>query len=210
MLCLSLPRFLHVNDFVQMKRLILFLIPCIIGVSCNGKTQEQNVQVFQTDVIPAVLPHGSIVYVDIDSLVTNYLMTIDLAGELEEKGRRLETDLTSRERRFQENVRDFENRATRGLETRARLAEMEQQLAIEQQNLMRLSDNYRMEMAEEHAVMQRQILQAIMDFLKEYNRDKGYKLILANSFGGNVLYADPSLNITASVLEGLNAEYRRR
>jgi len=193
-----------------MKRLILFLIPCIIGVSCNGKTQEQNVQVFQTDVIPAVLPHGSIVYVDIDSLVANYLMTIDLAGELEEKGRRLETDLTSRERRFQENVRDFENRATRGLETRARLAEMEQQLAIEQQNLMRLSDNYRMEMAEEHAVMQRQILQAIMDFLKEYNRDKGYKLILANSFGGNVLYADPSLNITASVLEGLNAEYRRR
>ena len=197
-----------------MKRLI---IPCVVGacllISCNGKkAQEQQEQTDSTvshqNIIPSILPHGSIVYVEIDSLMENYLMTIDLMGEFEEKANRLQTDLANRERRFQDNVRDFQNRAERRLETMTRLQEMEQQLSNERDNLMRLSESYQMEMAEEQGVMQRQIIQAIQDFLNEYNHDKRYQFILANSFGGNILYADPSLNITAPVLEGLNAKYR--
>ena len=156
----------------------------------------------------ATIAEGSIVYVELDSLTSNYLMTADLLGELEEKMNRLEADLNNRRRVFQSNINDFRNRAERGLETRARLAEIEQSLMNEEQNLAQLVERYQMEMAEEQAVMQRQILQSIMDYLHEYNQDKGYKYILGNAFDAKILYADPSLNITAPVLEGINAKYR--
>ena len=195
-----------------MKILNLFLIPCVIGVclliSCNSqKAPEQTTNATVSQTIPSV-PDGSIVYVELDSLTANYLMTKDLSAELEEKMTKLDADLTNRQKRFETNVADFRNKAEKGLETRAKLAEIEQQLSVEQQNLYQLAENYRMEMAEEQAVMQRKILQAIMDFLKEYNKEKGYRYILGNAFDAKILYADPALDITASVLDGINAKYK--
>jgi len=200
-----------------MKKLNLFFIPCAISalflISCNNQNkpgqdgQSETVDSQTTANIPSVA-NGSIVYVSLDSLMQNYQMTIDLTGELEEKMKKLDAELTNRQKKFQANVTDFENKYQKGLETRAKLAEMQEQLGIEQQNLMQLSETYRMEMAEEQAVMQRKIVQSIMDYLKEYNKDKRYQYILGNTFDAKILYADPSLDITASVLVGINAKYK--
>ena len=197
-----------------MKKLNLFLIPVIIGVclliSCNSqKAPEQTVaNVSQPTGFIASIPEGSIVYVELDSLTANYQMTKDLSAELEEKMTKLDADLTNRQKRFETNVADFRNKAEKGLETQRRLAEIEQQLQNELQNLNQLGEQYRMEMAEEQSVMQRKILQSIMDFLKEYQKDKGYSYILGNAFDAKILFADPALNITAPVLDGINAKYR--
>ena len=191
-----------------MKKFFLFIIPVLL-FSCNRpQTGQETTETFAVTGSVSSIPEGSIVYVELDTLTANYLMTIDLAAEFEAKMNRYEADLGNRQRTFQNNVRDFENRATRGLETRARLAEIEQSLNIEQQNLMQLSENYRMEMAEEQAVMQRRILHAIMEYLKEYNKDKKHNYILGNAFDAKILYANPAFDITAEVLEGLNAKYR--
>ena len=200
-----------------MKKLNLFLIPCAIGalflVSCNSQktpaqeAQSETVAPLTNAFIPSVAD-GSIVYVELDSLTQNYLMTKDLTAELEEKMKKLDADLTNRQRKFQTSVNDFQNKLQKGLETRAKLAEMEQQLGVENENLLRLGEQYRMEIAEEQAVMQRKIIQAIMDYLREYNKEKGYKYILGNAFDAKILYADPSLDITASVLQGINVKYR--
>ena len=197
-----------------MKKHIFFIIPCAIGVclliSCkNQKAPEQAEQTgtVVSQNIPSVTD-GSIVYVELDSLTANYQMTIDLSAELEEKMKKMDAELQNREKLFQASVRDFENKFSKGLETRARLEEIRENLAREEQNIMQLLERYRMEMAEEQMVMQRKILQAIMDYLKEYNKEKGYRYILGNAFDAKILYADPALNITASVLEGINAKYK--
>ena len=200
-----------------MKKLILFLIPGVIGVvllmSCNGQKtpgqeeQQSDANVSQTTALPSAAD-GSIVYVNLDSLTQNYLMTKDLTAELEEKMKKLDAELTNKQKIFQSNVTDFQNKAQKGLETRAKLEEMSQQLRVDEQNLMQLSESYRMQLAEEQAVMQRKIVQAIMDYLKEYNKDKRYKYILGDTFDAKILYADPSLDITVSVLEGINAKYK--
>ena len=199
-----------------MKKPVLFLVYAVISVfffiSCNNKKaptqEEQNSGVVSPLTVTPFAADGSIVYVNIDSLTQNYLMTQDLAAELQEKANKLEAELTNRGKRFEANVADFQNKYNKGLETRAKLAEMEQQLSTEQQNLAQLTDNYRMQMAEEQAVMQRKIIQAIMDYLKEYNSDRRYKYILGDTFDAKILYADPSLDITASVLDGINAKYK--
>ena len=189
---------------------LYFIIGAGLLVSCNNQQTPKQGDEFASSELSQIRSavEGSIVHVDIDFLTENFLMTQDLTAQLEEKVNRFETDFTNRQRRFQQSVSDWENRATRGLETQRRLGEMREQLALDEQRLMQFFENSRMELAEEQGVMQRQILQAIMDFLEEYNKEKGYKYILGNAFGSNILFADPSLNITAEVLEGLNAKYR--
>ena len=63
-------------------------------------------------------------------------------------------------------------------------------------------------LAEEEQVMNRQVLNSIMDYLKEYNKDHGYHYVLSNAFGGPLLYSNETLNITQDVLSGLNETYQ--
>ncbi|MDR1865500.1 MAG: OmpH family outer membrane protein [Bacteroidales bacterium] len=166
----------------------------------------------ETELVPDGEVHapvnGEIVYVKIDSLMQNYQMYKDLAEELREKSQKLDAELSNKQKKFQQDVTDFQNKAQKGLETRAKLAEMEQQLATDQQNLLQLRDNYAMQLQEEEQVMNRKSLQSIMDYLVEYNKDKGYQYIFGSSFGSNVLYSASSLDITTSVIDGINAQYR--
>ena len=64
-----------------------------------------------------------------------------------------------------------------------------------------------MQLAEEEQVKLRLIHNSIIEYLKEYNADKGYHLILSNTFGGPLLYGNPANDITKEVLEGLNKKY---
>ena len=47
---------------------------------------------------------------------------------------------------------------------------------------------------------------AVHNYLKTYNKDKKYVMILAKS-GDNILYADDACNITSDVLQGMNKAY---
>ncbi len=48
---------------------------------------------------------------------------------------------------------------------------------------------------------------SLQSFLKDYNKEMGYSMIVSKQ-GDNVLYADPSLNLTKAVIEGMNKRYK--
>jgi outer membrane protein len=64
-----------------------------------------------------------------------------------------------------------------------------------------------MQLAEEEQVRNRRLINKIMVYLEEYNTDYNYQFIFSNSFGDNVLFANNKLDITKSVLTGLNEQY---
>ena len=51
------------------------------------------------------------------------------------------------------------------------------------------------------------IRDSINSFLKIYNQNKGYDLIISNTGFDNLLYANPAYNITQEIIDGLNARY---
>ena len=63
------------------------------------------------------------------------------------------------------------------------------------------------EINEEQMVMMNQLGDAIQTYLTKYQAEKGYAMILTNSGGAPVIAADASLDITETVLAGLNEEY---
>ena len=57
--------------------------------------------------------------------------------------------------------------------------------------------------------MNRQVINAIMEYLKENSSQLNYKYVLGTSFGGNILYANDSLDITRNIIKGLNEKYQQ-
>ncbi len=148
-----------------------------------------------------------IAYISMDSLVSGYNRYKDLSAEFETKATRIQTDLEARARRLQNEMVDFEEKATKGLETRARLAELQTQIQTRGEQFDNDRQNRLNELAEEEQVMTNQVYHAITQYIAKFNADYRYKMILASSGGSPVLHAEPALNITAEVLKGLNEEY---
>ena len=150
-----------------------------------------------------------IVYINIDTLLNNYDYFVDLQAQFSDRQAELEAQMNARTREYETTALDFQNKVQKGLVTRREAAELEQQLLAEQQNLYALRDELTMQLAEEEQVSNRKLIDNIMEFLKVYNQDKGYQFIFSNSFGDNVLFANESLDITYSVLVGINEQYRQ-
>ena len=149
----------------------------------------------------------TIVYVNIDTLLNHYAYFQDMQDEFQDKQSELEAELNQRSRQYETSARDYQNKVQKGLVTRREAAEIEQQLMQEQQRLLQLRDDLTMQLAEEEQVRNRRLINSIMEYLEVYNQDHHYQFIFSNSFGDNLLYANNMLDITWSVLPGLNDQY---
>jgi outer membrane protein len=149
----------------------------------------------------------SIAYVHSEKLMAQYELAIKMRGEFEQEQRRLESDLSRRQRQFQTEVGQFQKDLSTG-EVPMDLAQMkEQELMQKQQELYQLSETYRERLAEKEFEMNLELLEKISDFLERYNRDSRYDFIFSYSLGGNMLYAEATHDITDVVLQRLNAEF---
>lgn len=146
-------------------------------------------------------------WVNVDTVLNTYDMYFDMRKELEVNSRKLEAELNAKSRTFEKEAMDFQDKVQKGLVTRSEAQQLQATLANKEQELYRLRDEMRMQLAEEEQVKLRKIQNSITEFLKEYNEDKGYHIILSSTFGGPLLYGHPSLDITADVVKGLNAKY---
>jgi outer membrane protein len=151
----------------------------------------------------------AIAYVNIDTLVRSYDLFVDKNEELTQKRNESEAELQIQSNSFEKEVRDFQNDASKGLITRTKAQQLQQELAQKEQQLYAMRDNLARQLSEEEQVMYRQVLSEVMDYLEEYNKSYNYKYIFSNSFGGQLLYTDKSLNITSDVLVGLNDAYKK-
>ena len=150
---------------------------------------------------------ASVAYFNIDSLISKYDMYTDLRSAYEEKAKKADAELTSKGRALERGVRDYQEKVQNGLVTRAQAQGLEENLNRQQQAFVQHRDQVMGEMAEEEQVLLNQIHFSITEYLKEFNKDYRYSVILSTSTGGPIYNADPKLDITTVLLEGLNKKY---
>jgi outer membrane protein len=149
-----------------------------------------------------------IAYVNIDTVILKFDMFLDRREEILAKQKNAEAELTNKGSQYEKGVKDYQEKVNKGLVTRATAAEMEQTLVKQQQELVNLRDKLQSSLMEEEQVMNRQVLEYITRFLEDNKSDYNYTYIFGRSFGGNLLYANNSLDITKKVLEGINKKYQ--
>lgn len=201
----------HILGALSMCAVVAF------AVSCNQTKTAENAEAPAAEAAEACAPKGAIVYIDMTRLMAEYDMANDLRAVVETKVSEIQAEITRRENNLANAVTKYQEKAQKGLMTRT-VAEVEaeklQKQEIEFNNYANQKNN---EINEELMVMNNQINDAIVTFVKKYNEEKQYAMILISqgdvegdgvvTLASPVLTADPSLDITDAVLAGLNEEY---
>ncbi len=146
------------------------------------------------------------VYVQVDSLLTNYDFFKDTKKALENKQFQLENELNTKGRSLQNEVAFFQQKAQTMTPDQARSTEA--QLMKKQQDLVAYRDQAMAGLQQEEAGKNEELYKQIRAYIEKYNKENNYEYVLGYSLGGGILFADKSLDVTQKIIEGLNKTYK--
>ena len=185
--------------------LIAVIVLYILHFSGNSKsTSNQSGTV-------TVNADAKIVYINMDTLLNNYTQSRELNEAFLKKLEANRTELNIKVKNFDREAAEFRNKVeNNGFMTRERAEQAQMDLMIKQQNLQKLQQEMTENAQREQMEINRKLYDAITNFLTEYNKAKGFQLILSTTLGGNVLFAQEGFDITNEVVGQLNEQYAKK
>ena len=185
-----------------MKNLIMGLaaLSCIMMFAqCANKGGQETA----TNDASGALSDMKVAFVEIDTLLAKYNFCIDLNEAMVKKSENVRLQLNQKAQDLQKQQQEFQTKYQNNAFLSAERAQQEyNRINKLSEDLQTLSDKLQSELAAESE-------KNIKNFLKEYNKTKGFTLIISNTGMDNLLYADDAMNITQEVLDGLNARYSK-
>lgn len=186
---------------------------CFFGagiISCKTPSNpEVSPQKTEVASIPKVVNNAKklrvIAMVNSDSILSQYEYALYLRNQLGESTMKFEGTLRQMESKLRVDMEKLQRDAPN-------LSQFEGQnrqnkLIRAQENLQIKQEEYTRKLMEIEQGYNREIHNAINEFLDRYCIDKPYEMVLSNSDLGIIRWADKDLDITEDVLKGLNEEY---
>ncbi len=181
----------------------------VIGLfsQCDGNKTETN-STNNASTGTAGTATMKIAYVDVDTLLSKYDFWNDLNEMMMRKEENARATLNERAKSFDAEAKEFQRKLENNAFTRERAEQEQARLQKKQMELQELQNRLANELQQENQKNSLQLRDSINSFLKIYNKDKGYSLIISNTSFDNLLYADPAYNITQEIIDGLNKRYK--
>jgi outer membrane protein len=173
--------------------------------SCNNASSKMDEQPVAGDTSSAGM---KIAYVEVDSLMTQYDFAKDYSVTLQKKSNNARNTLTQKGNALQAAVNNFQQKLNNnGFTSREQAASQQAAIERQQRDLQDLQARLENELASETAKFNEALRDSLQNFLKAYNKDKQYDLILSKA-GDNILMANKKFDITNDVINGLNKRYK--
>ena len=162
-----------------------------------------------------------IAVINTDSILKNYTLAVEASDKLmsryEESTVKLDTKAKSLQKEaetFQREVLDFQRKVEanaflsreRAESEQARLQKKEQQLMAKQQDLENLRQKLSADFMAEQTALTQQLQDSVQAYLREFNADGHYHLVLNDAVLMNKV---AGYDITNEVIEALNARYTK-
>ncbi len=186
---------------------IAVVVLFILHFSSNKSTESGSMGVNETgDTLQAnANKSDDIAYIYVDSLLSGYKYYSVLEDKLRDKKSSLEASLNRKRKAFEDDYIKYMEKAQRGsFLSQERAREEEQRLAKDQENLMLYEQDINRELMEESQGLEAQLLDTVVNYLKEFNADKRYRYILN---AGSCLYLNEGSDVTKVVITELNNRY---
>jgi len=146
-----------------------------------------------------------IAYINIDSLLLNYQFAKDANESLIKKQEDSRLTINTKARQLQAEMGEFQKKLENNAFLSRERAEQEQlRLQKKQQELQEMDGKLSQQLMQVQQKMSEELRDTINKFMKEYNKDKKYEMIISNTSSDNVLYAAEGYDITSEVTKMLN------
>jgi outer membrane protein len=149
----------------------------------------------------------SVAFVNNDSILSNYDLVKKMRADLEAKGRRLEGEVAAKQKAFEKDAAYFQEQVKKKAISDQSAQEIYGQLQQNQQSIYQLRDRYAAELQQSEMDMNVALIDSVMNFLKRYNDKYKFDYILGFTKGGNILFANDTLDVTQDVIKELNSAY---
>lgn len=148
---------------------------------------------------------SELVYVDVNKLIEGYKRTKVVRGEFEAKAKTLKANVDSLVVGWQNELKQYEKERSKYSKKELKLKQ--ELLGNKQQQINNYQQAIQQQIKEEDQKSTQTVINDINDYIKEYGKKEGYRIIFGASGSGNIMYAEESSDLTEKVLEGLNAEF---
>ncbi len=158
----------------------------------------------------AVKGECRIAYFEMDSINNSFAMVKDVRAELGREEEKMNNELAGMQKRYNDKFTQFQSQVKAGMSAEEsdkinrEVVQMQQNFASAKQEMGQRMQNMTMTRMQD-------VKTKVEDYLKDYNKAKGYSYILAYETGTSfVFYRDSAFDITADLLKGLNAGYKQK
>jgi outer membrane protein len=152
----------------------------------------------------------SVAFVNNDSILSNYDLVKKMRADLEAKGKRLEGEVAAKQQAFEKDAAYFQEQVKKKAISDQSAQEIYGQLQQNQQGIAQLRDRYAAELQQSEMDMNIALIDSVMNFLKRYNDKYKFDYILGFTKGGNILFANDTLDVTKDVIKELNIAYQEK
>ena len=148
-----------------------------------------------------------IAYFDIDSLQEKYEYFKDASGEIRAKESSVTSQLNALQDSYQKRVKELQEKSPTMTQAEGEAAQRE--YAQMQQKYQQRQVSLEQDLKKHQIELMTTVRNKIENYLKEYNKQKGYAFILSYEPGFMLYYKDSVYDITDDVITGLNSEYQQ-
>ena len=154
--------------------------------------------------------NGEILYVDLDSISEHYELMKILTADIEQEIQRQTAIFDNKEKTFQKKYNQFQQNYQAGILTEIQIQNAQQQLQEEYQSIMAERERVLTDLDNRQATALAQVMDSLSVVSAKVNAERyGASYVLGYKAGTQILYGDPTKNITDEVLEELNKHYKK-
>ena len=148
-----------------------------------------------------------IAYFDIDSLQEKYQYFKDVSGQMKQKEANLTSQMDALQNTYQKRLKELQEKGPTMTQSEGEAAQRE--VAQMQQKFQQRQMSMEQDLKKHQVDLMTDVRNKIENYLKEYNREKGYAFILSYEPGFMLYYKDSVYDITDDVITGLNEQYKK-
>lgn len=146
------------------------------------------------------------VYVDVNKLLDGYERTAIVKADFEKKATAMRANVDSLISNWQEELKDYEKE--RSSMSKKEIELKKELLANRQQQINSYQKAIQKQLQEEDQKATQTVINDINDFVKEYGKREGHRIILGATGSGTIMYAAEGADLTDKILKELNASFK--
>jgi len=191
----------------KMKFYAIAAFAALALAACNNANPRMDEKPQRPEEGP--MPGMKIAYVEVDSIMTQYQYCKEYSILLEKKSNNARNTINQKGKQLEAAAANFQRKLqNNGFTSREQAEAAQAGIQKSQQDLQELQARLANELETETAKFNEALRDSLQSFLKAYNKDKKFDLILSKA-GDNILFAEKRYDITDDVVKGLNKRYKK-
>ncbi len=191
------------KNFSLLSGVIAFSV-LVSATACNQGKNNNTAATTTTAAAPAG-GGGKIAWVNIDTLESQYVLMKSKREELKQRQEQMSNELERSYQQIQEDAAQVQKKIDAQTITKSEYEAAQKRLGQMQQSLATRKQTLEEQFLKDQNDFNMDLHKKLDEFLLEYNKTKGYDYILSKSMSGSpIMLANPGLDITADVVNGLN------